>query len=557
MLTFSGPDASPTIVPLGQFGFENQRTLPFLPQEPIIRGAAKPRYMMSWWEREVHIWRLNRSQVPAQDDEEPVAKGRKLVAKILIKGEANITSASLSADGTLLVVSTISDIKVFHLRPRRPEEGEGLKISKVATPSSFSSGARLVRFSPNSKWLCAIRPDSQVVVSRIIPSTSSITFHPSLSKPSRLDRHVDKFVLLGGLGDYDRTITQIAFSSNSAILAVSDIAGYVDTFVLEGREDLLQPMPTTESEGSSGSESDSESDSEDEEDTKPKLVFGQHWTRNPSASLLPKLPSTPTVLSFRPAKDEKEELTNGLVPHATRNNPNPVSHDIPVGESRLLVVTATSEIFEFNVLKGGLTPWSRRNPTSSFPDDFRKTLEQVRGCIWDVTANKERIWLYSIGWLWMFDLSRDFATNPTTVVEGGEKNKKRKRNNGAGGTIPDEQLGTGISRKMQRFAHEEEYGEQMLVSGDAMDIDDDETDEPAALDRLKRGESTSVEVVEGEKPSHWHTFKYRPILGIVEIGEGDGDSGPEVVIVERPIWEAGLPPRYYGDQEWRDKEVSL
>ena len=155
MLTFSGPDASPTIVPLGQFGFENQRTLPFLPQEPIIRGAAKPRYMMSWWEREVHIWRLNRSQVPAQDDEEPVAKGRKLVAKILIKGEANITSASLSADGTLLVVSTISDIKVFHLRPRRPEEGEGLKISKVATPSSFSSGARLVRFSPTHHvtWL--------------------------------------------------------------------------------------------------------------------------------------------------------------------------------------------------------------------------------------------------------------------------------------------------------------------------------------------------------------------------------------------------------------------
>jgi U3 small nucleolar RNA-associated protein 4 len=510
--------------------------------------------MMSWWEREVQIWRLSKSPDPTHENEEETeVRGKKLVAKILVKGEANINSASLSSDGTLLAVATTSEIKIFHLRLRKPEEGEGLKVSKITTPSSFSSGARLVQFSPNSKWLCIIRPDSQIVISRIINSASSTTFHPVLSKPSRLDRHIEKFVLLGGLGTYDRTITQVTFSSNSAILAVSDLAGYIDTFVLEGHEDLLQPIPSIDSEDASSDSSDSESDSESDEEVKPKLVFGQHWTRNPSALLLPKLPSAPVVLSFRPGVNE--ELTNGAVPRSTRSTPNPVSHEIPAGEARLLVVTATTDIFEFEVLKGGLTPWSRRNPTSSFPEDFRKTLEQVRGCIWDVSGSKERIWLYSIGWLWMFDLSRDFPQSTAITVE---PSKKRKRTHGAGGAVADEKLSTGISRQVQKFVHEEEYGQQTLVDGDAMDVDE-EIEEPATLDRLRRDDTANAEVAAAagmEKPHDWHTFKYRPILGIVEIGEGDEKGGPEVAIVERPIFEADLPPRYYGDQEWKDKEIS-
>lgn len=554
MLTFLGPDASPTVVPLGQYGFENQRTLPSLAQEVALRSAPTQRLMMSWWEREVHIWRLSKSPASSQDFGEPVVKGRKLVAKIFIKGEANITCAALSEDGGLLAVATTSDIKIFQLQPRQTEDGDVLKVSKVTLPNSFSFGARLLRFSPNGKWLCMIRPDSQAVLARLstTSASSTVNFHPILSKPKRLDRHIEKLVLLGGLGSYDRTITQLTFSSNSAYLAVSDIAGYIDTFVLEGNEDLLQPLPTSDSDAASSSDSpDSESDSESEKKVKPRVVFGQHWTRNRSASSIPKLPSTPVVLSFRPATT-KGELTNGVVPRSTRKTPNPVSRDVPDGEDRLLVVTATSDVYEFEVLKGSLSPWSRRNPTPAFPEEFRKTLEQVRGCIWDVSGEKERIWLYSIGWLWMFDLSRDFPPSSNEVTQNSTS---RKRKHGAGGAIPDEQLSTGISRKAQKHIHEEMYDEQTLVNGDAMDIDEEEED-ATALDRLRRGSTVNLEVEESGKAHSWHTFKYRPILGIVEIGEGD-EQGPEVAIVERPIWEADMPPRYYGDQEWRDKEVGL
>ncbi|KAH7327125.1 WD40-repeat-containing domain protein [Rhexocercosporidium sp. MPI-PUGE-AT-0058] len=545
-----GPDASPIITPLGQFGFENQRSLPFLPQELAIGSSPRRRLVLGWWEREVHIWRVNKTAIPSSDDDEekPAAKGRKLVAKILIKGEANITSATLTADGSLLAVSTTAEIKVFQLRSRTDEDS--LKVSKVTLPEFFSSGARLIQFSPDGKWLSIVRPDSHILLSRISidTSTSSTIFHVPISKLSRLDRNIDKFALLGGLGTYDRTVTQIAWSSDSKILAVSDLSGYIDSFVLSGIEDTTQaPLATTSAASSTDSDSDSDSDDDSDSSSTPRLIFGQHWTRNPSASLLPKLPTAPVVLSFRPAT--QKQPTNGIAPHPTRNNPHPVSHDLPSGEARLLVVTATSDVYEFDVLKGGLSPWSRRNPPQAFPGSYRKTLDQAKGCVWDISEGKERVWLFGVGWLWMFDLARDFAG--VAAVEGSDDedeleheqvggSKKRRRRHGkenpsgAGGMIADEALSTGMSRKIRKVTQENE--------------DKAVEDEMELVPVLEEDKD-----VEKESPNHWHTFKYRPILGVVVVGEGEQGCGPEVAVVERPIWETSLPPRFYGEQEWRDK----
>jgi U3 small nucleolar RNA-associated protein 4 len=514
---------------------------------------------MCFWDREIHVWRLNKPELELDQN-------RKLVAKILIKGEANITSAALSADGSLLAASTTTDIKLFQLKSRDAEEGDALRVTKVMVPSSFSCGARLVQFSPDAKWLCIIRPDSRIVVVRLINSTSSATIHPQFCRLSRINRHVEKHVLLGGLGSYDRTITQAAFSSEGRILAVSDLAGHIDTFVLSGEEDLNQAPPALVDEASSSSDSsDSEDSGLEDEGAKTQLIFGQQWKRNPTASLLPKLPSAPTILSFRPST---AQLTNGLTKKsiATRHNPNPVSHEFQSGEDRLLVVTATNEIFEFEVLKGGLSPWSRVNPITSFPEEFRKIRDLARGCIWDVSGAKERVWLYGAGWLWMFDLSRDFPQTMDTNVEtnGTVSGKKRKRNHGrentsgAGSTIPDRELGTGISRKMQRIIHEEvdEMEDIPFHDKDAMHVDSDaDEDQNSMLERLRRGNEGEVtrKGVEDSSTGRqwWRTFKYRPILGICVIGEqGSSNTGPEVALVERPIWEADLGPRYFGDQEW-------
>lgn len=520
---------------------------------------------MSWWNQEVHIWRLLKPSQPQPETEdsedEPATQNRKLVAKILLKGEANITCSSLTTDGSLLAVSTAADIKMFQLRARGVEEGDSLRVSKVTVPSSFSSGARLVQYSPDGKWISVVRPDSTVTVARIISGTTStspsITIHPRLSKLSRIDRRVEKSIVLGGLGNYDRTITQTAFSSDSRIFAVSDLAGYIDTFVLAGDEDLTEDAsPSDEEDAASSDTSDSDSDSDDEEEKKPRLIFGQHWTRNPLASSIPKLPSTPVVLSFRPAATAAQNhLTNGLSPHPTRNNPHPISHELPAGEDRLLIATATSEIYEFEVLKGSLSPWSRRNPTSIFPDDFRVTRDLARGCIWDVIDSRQRVWLWGVSWLWMFDLSRDLP-DPAEEANDDSKtpNKKRKRRGKepAGSQIPHGKLGTGISRKMQKVIHED-VREKFIVFKKEEDPEDDDEEGSTLLERLRRDHSDGEE--KDKKDHFWHTSKYRPILGMVVMGYGDGEAGLEVAVVERPLWEADLPPRYYGDQEWERSGV--
>lgn len=529
--------------------------------------------MMSFWDREVHIWRLGKpSESTAGIDDVDFNKNRKLVAKVLIKGESNITSATMSRDGNVLAVATAEDIKLFQLKGHRLEDGGGLKLSKVSVPRGFAFGARHIQFSPDEKWLCIIRSDSRIILARLLQTSSSTVVHPQLSKVSRIDRKVEKTILLGGLGSYDRTVTQVAFSSDSRILAVSDLAGYIDTFVLSGQEDLTQALPITVDDAASDS-SDSGNSDEEEGVNRVKLILGQCWKRNPSGSSLPKLPAAVTVLNFRPSTEPE---TNGDASHAitTRRNPNPIPQDLPTGEDRLLVTTGTGDVFEFEVLKGALSPWSRRNPTAHFPAEFRRIRDQARGCIWDVNATKERLWIYGAGWLWMFDLSRDFPYKDTNTESISKKRKRGKDNaSGAGSKIPDGELVTGMSRKMQRIIHEEvdEVEDLPFHDKEMRDADSDEDEEDTAMERLPRAGEQQQVVKSGEDGENeenggdkedgdektsqgrpwWRTFKYRPILGMCVIGEQeDGAIGPEVAIMERPIWEADLGPRYYGDQEW-------
>ncbi|KFZ10439.1 hypothetical protein V501_05197 [Pseudogymnoascus sp. VKM F-4519 (FW-2642)] len=576
-----GPDATPIVLPLREFGAENQRMLPYLPQEPIVQSVPAKRLLMSWWDREVHIWRVSKltqanDNAESDSESEERHRSRKLVAKVIIKGEANINSASVAAHGGLLALSTNSEVKLFQLRSRGGNQGDALRVSKLDLSEKLSrGGARLVQFSPDGQWLVIVRRDNRIVATRIVgdvaKSPSTVRVLPSPAKLSRLDRKVDKATRFGGLGDYERNINRIAFSSDSRILAVSDLAGYIDTWLLkdDGDQNGADSDDIAESDASPESSSD-ESDSEDA--TKSITLKGQSWTRNPSTSSLPKLPAAAVVLSFRPC----------------------AASIAPETEDRMLVVTATSAVFEFEAKSGKLTPWSRSNPTTKFPDEFKGLRDQAMGCFWDVADSKERLWLYGSKWMFMFDLSRDFP--PETEANAQRKRKHmhiagqdnpRKGTSGAGSKIPDEQLTTGMSRKMQRVIHEDDSSKprEINLRNHVGILDDDEDDDEDRLDygkgsdeagggaqgKLRRGgdveggaqagELTEYGDEEGssEHPPHWwHTYKYRPIMGIVSLGGGGGEapagsSGLEIALVERPEWELELPPRYYGDQEWEKR----
>lgn len=512
----------------------------------------------------------------SDDVEKSMEDNRKLLGRILIKGESNITSASISVDGSVLVVSTVSAIKAFHLTTN-PNSEEELKIRKIQVgPSIESSGATLVQISPDGQWISWIRDGTQVLTTKVsrdnAADASDIKVHPRPAKLTRLRRDIPKHVRLGGLGSYDRLVTHIAFSPDSNILATADLAGYVDTWVL--RDGGLQNGASAVEGDDAASGSSDSSDSESEQDEQPEP--GPRWVRNPKAALFPKLSHSPVVLSF-----SQDALGPSLRDGGGSGD-----------DYVLLAVTNTSRIYTFHPLDGSLTRWSRRNGVWKLPEEIRVTRDLIKGAVWQGS----RIWMYGSSFLFMLDISLDYSQEADAAHEK-KRNRKRKRGDDSGAGSKTES-GQALAPQHVRVALAEDgkSGEWVDVemadadssriherddSDDDDDNGDDEETEGGELQKLRDREPSHREGAdasatsggeEGKGGKHrnwWHTYKYRPILGIVPMSSGKHDSAVqangvngkgkrkssskkavnippplEVALVERPKWDVDMPARY-------------
>lgn len=521
----------------------------------------------------------------SDDVEKSMEESRKLLGRILIKGESNITSASISGDGSVLVVSTVSAIKAFHLTPSTSSEEE-LKIRKIQIPPSIeSAGANLVEISPNGQWLSWIQDGTKVLTTRVsrdnAANDSEIIFHPRPAKLTRLRRDIAKNVRLGGLGNYERHVTHIAFSPDSSILATADLAGYVDTWVLRAGGLTNGASVPQDDDAASGSSDLSDSDSEHDEQPES----GPRWVRNPKTALFPKLSHAPVVLSFSqdalgPSLSGEGGSADGYV---------------------LLAVTTTSRIYTFHPLEGSLTRWSRRNGVWKLPEEIRVTRDLIKGAIWQGS----RIWMYGTSFLFMLDISLDYSQDVEAAAQDKKRNRKRKRgdDSGAGSKMEsgqahapqhvrvalaeDGKTGEWVDVEMADAESSRINNERDDSDDDDNDADDDEMD-GGELQKLRDRESSHREGAEtsatsggeegkeskGGKPRNWwHTYKYRPILGIVPMASEEHDSELpvngvngngkkkkssskkavnvppplEVALVERPKWDVDMPARYVED----------
>jgi U3 small nucleolar RNA-associated protein 4 len=159
-LTVPGIDTQPQVLPLRQFGKELSRGLPALPHTPPLLSAPEARLMVSWWNCELRVWRV-KSRLDG-------AETPKVVARIALQGQENITSASITRDGSLLAVATASEVKLFLLTASKPAAGPALRIRKLEMPAT--GGAKLVRLAPDGRWLAFVAATNDVHFVRIIKS---------------------------------------------------------------------------------------------------------------------------------------------------------------------------------------------------------------------------------------------------------------------------------------------------------------------------------------------------------------------------------------------------
>ena len=652
-------------MPLRGQGMENARTISSLPQLPAVQSAPYTNLIASWWEREISVWRIG---AKAQQK-----NPRQKVARMLLKGEENVSSVSITADGSLLAVATAAEVKVFHLRQRLSSDGKSsLKIRKINFPDSLrNQGARLLHFSPDGRWLALVTHESEVILARMNKDSEAKPKFSVLKTAVwllRNNRSSGDFGFVAKTGqNYIYTINRIAFSPDSTILVVSDLSGYLDSWALEGREDFTATSAKVMREKSSDDSDDSD---DDEDEANATFIYGQRWIRNPCGHELPRVDSAAVVLSFRPSK------AGGVQRHHENPAAQPTSDSLHAhsqqlhhSEQTVFVLTAKHQIYEFDVWLGKLSDWSRKNPTKYLPLEFRRIRDRAMGCIWDVQDGKEgkmheRIWLYGSSWLSMLDLSHDFAplANNSTKVKQEDvaldndiereplmASKKRKRSSiggnegqkltehgsGAGSKIPRSEL-RGIGRKVRKSVGpdstiaETVWLDGVNIGSSSFDsnnnIDDaynnigntntpnltnghqpnenrithdddiilaDGTDED--MDHTEASDVADGDGSEGKKVKKWHcVYKYRPILGVVPLGTasvaeansilkkkdeiGKARMGkkvangsnreneehrdevenrvgqgrftlPEVAIVERPLWDLDLPPRFVGTHE--------
>ncbi|EIT79721.1 WD40-repeat-containing domain protein [Aspergillus flavus] len=605
VIVSGGPDASPIVLPLREFGKEHHRKLSSLPQIPQLASSPSSRLVMSFWDREISIWRLFRGPMSLQENLD--GQRHRLVGKVLIQGEENITSAMLSSDGKILVVATISSVKVFSVRRRKSDEKGTLRIQKLDIPSTLANdGARVVTVSPDSRWICVVRPNSATYLARIKPASSpqeKSQVLTQLVKLNRATRHARyEKASHGTLGDYEKTIRCAVFSENSKIFAVGDLSGCVDAWSLEKAESK------TLAKANAAEDSDEDSDDEDEQ----PVVEGERWTLTAAESPIPRLRSGVLLLSFRPLNPAgKKLLADGA------------DQDSKV-ESRLMALTSEHQLVEVDALDGKLSDWSRRNPKAFLPAEFRGVKDRAMGCVWDLNEARERLWLYGTSWLWMFDLNQDFpspeelSASADTHDDGqesmqaakksssqkrkrglldDEENDRKRSNTGAGDRIPLAQSDVFFGSKIRKIIGSDESKAELISLEKerprGADEDDEAYDHDEAytarhdsnLARLRRGNLEGNDVstprkqppktaVNGDTPSQkqlmqaadnshsarrwWHTYKYRDILGIVPLNcqatdeesqEHEDGGNLEVAVVERPMWDVELPGRYVRDYE--------
>ena len=520
--------------------------------------------VVSWWNCEVRIWRVKKHQDPT---EKPT-----MILRLALRGDENISSATISENGELLAASTASGVKVFQIVNPNESAASGLRVRKLEVPHLPS--AKLVKFSADGKWLAAITQDDQALLARTTLSSANSErprIVPRVFRLTRLQRSSGPHDALNtSRGSYDRSITHVEFSPDGAAFAVADLRGYIDTWVLDGDEDPTSDVDEIQSQKSDDDDSDDEADEALGHAIK---IMGQRWIRNPSGHLLPRVDSTPLLISFEPLpRDERLLFDKEPVTRATKNTSQSQSSEPATAiEQRLLVVTAQHSIYEFEVLGGRLSEWTRRNPPSSYPPQFRG-LDPVKGCIWDVENHSKRVWLYGDKWLFMFDLAQDLPlTEPTKANTPSSKKRKRevlketpgKTSSGAGGAVPQKEQHI---TKMRRItggedddASERKWIDLAAPAGPKMD---DSSSDNHALTMLRRTKDNKGPLVNGHtvpeqlengpngsgsRDSSWHSYKYRPILGIVPIGKRTEPL--EVVLVERPPWDLELPSKFVSNFE--------
>lgn len=138
-LVSGGVEKTLVISSLTSFSDGNYKKLPLVvPFKKNVLVNKEQRLVLMWQESTVKIWVIG-----TETDNE---KNYRLVCKLTLKDEQNISSCALSPDGQVLIVGRPSTTKVFHLQPMDTR----MKVTKLDNEFLLKTGCKYVKFTSES-----------------------------------------------------------------------------------------------------------------------------------------------------------------------------------------------------------------------------------------------------------------------------------------------------------------------------------------------------------------------------------------------------------------------
>ena len=138
-LVSGGVEKTLVISSLTSFSDGNYKKLPLVvPFKKNVLVNKEQRLVLMWQESTVKIWVIG--------TETENEKNYKLVCKLTLKDEQNISSCALSPDGQVLIVGRPSTTKVFHLQPMDTR----MKVTKLDNEFLLKTGCKYVKFTSES-----------------------------------------------------------------------------------------------------------------------------------------------------------------------------------------------------------------------------------------------------------------------------------------------------------------------------------------------------------------------------------------------------------------------
>lgn len=221
------------------FGEGDHKKIPITLQQPPLAAVPSSRLLMFWNDQTIKIWKIGATDNTTLDEDSQKldVENKKLVSKMTLSNDENITSAQISSDGELLVVSTIAETKIFNLTAS--PSGKALKVTKQPAHDLEDQGARLIRIieGPHGQnRLLIVSPESDLTIYTLTKNEEGLYDVDLDVDPLELELQSDpKFKSKSKL-NYIDSIHIADVSADGRHLAVTRYSGAVDIFDLSVKE---------------------------------------------------------------------------------------------------------------------------------------------------------------------------------------------------------------------------------------------------------------------------------------------------------------------------------